>query len=478
MEELLARDLLEIGNLSVTGRQLLEIGAAVGGLCLLGWILLRRVLPRFYGREDTSAELRPRARRVILSAVVTFSLIAILRVLELDYSLYEVELHDRINIRISTIMKALLTLVVAGLLDWSIEEFLVQRYHRSRRKDRGAPSSQDMARRISRAVSPVVYTAALLVITIDVGLGDYAFVHGTNSEGDDRRFLLQNVIAAILVFFIVRLLILLVTRFVLAGYYRRAKLDVGSQFALDRLLTYFAYLIGILLVLQTAGFSLLGIWTGAAALLVGIGIGLQQTFNDLICGVIILFERSVKVGDVVDMGGPEKVGIVRKIGARTSRVETRDNILLYVPNSKLIGESVVNWSQPRRRARFHLLVGVAYGSDTSLVKKALLEAADKHGKVAKNPKPIVRFVDFADSSLNFDLLFFTDDFLRIEDIRSDLRFLIDAAFRSYGIQIPFPQRDLWLRNAPVLTGEEVNEAPTEIEAEEDAPPPEPKPDEG
>lgn len=452
-----SQELFTIGKLTVDLGQLLKIIGAVGGFSLIGYLLLNWLLPRFYNREHISSELHPRAKRVILSGVIVFSIIAILRVLDLDFLLlqYEHEFEDDtrlLQIRISTIMKAALILVFAGLVDWFIEEFLVQWYHRNRVK--GATSEEDMAKRVSGSVRPVVYTLAIMVIAGDIGATNLAlFKLGMGTDHETVVFV-QNFLSAALVLFIVRLAVLMATRFALAGYYRRAKVDQGSQYALDRLLTYFAYLIGILLVLQTAGFSLIGIWTGAAALLVGIGIGLQQTFNDLICGIIILFERSVKVGDVLDMGGPDQVGTVRKIGARTSQVTTRDNILLYVPNSKLIGESVVNWSQASNRTRFHVPVGVAYGSDTSLVKKLLLEAAETHGHVLRNPKPVVRLLDFGDSSLNFDLLFFVkrNDLERVEDIRSDLRFLIDSAFRNYGVEIPFPQRDIWLKN-PVKIAE-------------------------
>ena len=251
---------------------------------------------------------------------------------------------------------------------------------------------------------------------------------------------------AIIIYYIVRLVLNVVTTLIMRSYYTRSKIDTGSQFAINRLLTYFAYLIGVLLVIQAAGFNLVVIWTGAAALLVGIGIGLQQTFNDLICGVIILFERSVKVGDVVELSG-HQVGTVRIIGTRTSVLETRDDIIIFVPNSKLIGENVTNWSQVERKARFHVKVGVAYGSDTELVKNLLLEVAKDHPRVLDSPRPIVRLLDFGDSSLDFDLIFWTRDFVRVEDTRSDLRFAIDAAFRARKVEIPFPQRDVWMRSS-------------------------------
>jgi small-conductance mechanosensitive channel len=449
-EDLFGTELFSIGKMVIDLGQLLRIVGAVGGLSILAVLLLKYLLPRFYGRDDTSSELRPRARRVILSGVVVFSIIAILRVLNLDFELYnyQYDFEDDtfiINIRISTLMKALLILSVAGLVDWFIEEFLVQWYHRNRPDDRGV--GEDMAQRVSITVRPVVYTVALLIVVSDIHASYiylFALARGTDHE---TPVFLHNLISAALVLFIVRLLVLFVTRFALAGYYRRSKVDQGSQYALNRLLSYFAYLFGVLLVLQTAGFNLLGIWTGAAALLVGIGIGLQQTFNDLVCGVIILFERSVKVGDVLDMANLGKIGTVKKIGARTSQVEDLDGILVFVPNSKLIGDSVVNWSQTDRRARFHVQVGVAYGSDTELVKKILLEAAEKHPRVMKLPAPNVRFLDFGESSLDFDVMFFTRDFRRVEDTRSDLRFTIDNEFRKHKVEIPFPQRDLWIKNS-------------------------------
>ncbi|MTB50746.1 mechanosensitive ion channel [Lewinella sp. W8] len=251
----------------------------------------------------------------------------------------------------------------------------------------------------------------------------------------------------------IRVALTLFITLILNGYYNRRKLDRGQQYAINRLLNYFVYVFGVLLVLQIAGFDLVVLWTGAAALLVGIGIGLQQTFNDLICGIIILFERSVKVGDVVELQG-HQVGTVRKIGARTSTVETRDDIIVFVPNSKLIGENVTNWSQVEKKARFHVAVGVAYGSDTKLVREILLDVAKEHPHALDFPKPVVRFLDFGDSALLFDLIFFSRNFVGIEDVKSDIRFAIDDAFRARGVEIPFPQRDVWIRSTGPAPQEE------------------------
>ncbi|MEL6276372.1 MAG: mechanosensitive ion channel domain-containing protein, partial [Bacteroidota bacterium] len=352
-----------------------------------------------------------------------------------------------ISIRISTLVKALLAISIARLLDWAIEEFLTQRYYRQTQTEGKTTRLSGIAERFA-AARPVVYTLVAIFIANDIDIYDYTLFG--NSRTESGIVTIGSILSGLLVFFIARFLLLAGTNFALSRYYQRAEVDQGSQYALNRLLTYLAYFIGVILMLQTAGFNLVALWTGAAALLVGIGIGLQQTFNDLICGIIILFEQTVKVGDIVDMGGQDRVGTVRKIGTRTSQVETRDGILVYVPNSKLIGESVVNWSQTERKVRFHISVGVAYGSDTDRVKTILLEVAEKHQRIMKLPKPVVRFVDFGSSSLDFELVFWSRDFLRIEDVKSDLRFAIDRAFREKGIEIPFPQRDFWLRGGDGL----------------------------
>ncbi|THH37984.1 mechanosensitive ion channel [Neolewinella litorea] len=293
-----------------------------------------------------------------------------------------------------------------------------------------------------------MYTLAILVVLQDTGLSAYVLHAFTevvrNEEVVTSKITVGNVVFAIAVFLFLRLLLMAITNLILGAYYRRSKVDTGSQYAINRLITYFVYVVGVLLVLQAAGFDLVVLWTGAAALLVGIGIGLQQTFNDLICGIIILFERGVMVGDVVEVS-ERQIGTVRKIGARTATIETRDDIIIFVPNSKLIGENVVNWSHVERKARFHVAVGVAYGSDTSLVKEILTKVAEEHPRVLSMPKPIVRFLDFGNSSLDFEVLFWSRDFMRIEDTKSDVRFAIDKAFRERGVEIPFPQRDLWIR---------------------------------
>lgn len=466
MERLRNINLFELEMMSVNLYQVVLIVLVLLGLFILGWLLLEKLFPWYYSRESTSEQNRGRTRRVLRFVLVSLFLVSLLRILEIDFTFFDLLLKRApcddcpdvyFTVRISTILKALTVFIVANVLDLVLEEILLQRYHRANldAKASGTAASKTFDQRF-KVVRPLMYTLALAFVTQDTGIGRYYFHQIKDSSGDViANINVERILLAIALFFIIQLILNIFISLIMRRYYTRSKIDTGSQFAINRLLTYFAYLIGVLLVIQAAGFNLVVIWTGAAALLVGIGIGLQQTFNDLICGVIILFERSVKVGDVVELSG-HQVGTVRKIGTRTSVLETRDDIIIFVPNSKLIGENVTNWSQVERKARFHVKVGVAYGSDTELVKKLLMEVTKEHPRVLDSPRPIVRLLDFGDSSLDFDLIFWSRDFVRIEDTRSDLRFAIDAAFRARGVEIPFPQRDVWMRSLP-------EEKPTEEE---------------
>jgi len=469
MEQLADILLLDIRGFTVNMLQVVAIGLSALGLLFLYWLLEYRIYPWYYGLEYTSEKNRSRMRRVTRFSLLSFFIVGILRILEIDASLIRLPLSDmedfeRANpelandgtanmfiVRISTLVEVFVAFLVANLLDTILGEVVTQRYHRlrnvARQQGSVAVAGHDADR--IRWLRPFLYTLVAILFVNHTGLALYEpfSIPSLSKNVASAPITVGRILQAMLVFFFVSLLLNFVTTFLLKGYYQRSKVDVGSQFAINRLLTYFAYFIGFLLVLQAVGFNLIGIWTGAAALLVGIGIGLQQTFNDLICGIIILFERSVKVGDVVELSGHE-VGTVRRVGARTSVVETRDDIIIFVPNSKLIGENVTNWSQVERKARFHVTVGVAYGSDTELVKEILLAAANDHNSVLDSPPPMVRFLDFGDSSLNFEVLFWSRDFMRIENVKSDIRFAIDAAFRAKDVEIPFPQRDLWIRGGP------------------------------
>ncbi len=220
------------------------------------------------------------------------------------------------------------------------------------------------------------------------------------------------------------------------------KIDQGSAASVVQIFKYLIWIIVIIIILEILGVKLTLLIAGSAALLVGIGLGLQQVFKDFIGGLILLFDRSLKVSDVVELNGI--VGRVLKITIRTTHVETRDNIHLIIPNSKFIEGEVINWSYNGKRTRFSIKIGVAYGSDAKKVSELLVRAALQNEKVVKDPSPYVLFKDFGDSALNFELVFWTDENFRVEFLKSEIRYSIDQIFRENGISIPFPQRDIHL----------------------------------
>ncbi len=251
-----------------------------------------------------------------------------------------------------------------------------------------------------------------------------------------------GILLALLILVVVKITIWLIRK----GFNRTVKskaIDRSKAYTIFQLIKYLLWIIAVFMILDTLGIRLTFLLAGSAALLVGIGLGLQQVFKDIISGFFLLFEGNLKVGDVVELEG--EVGIVKNIGFRTTKIENRDNIIMIIPNSRFIGENVINWSHIEQKTRFSVDVGVAYGSDVELVKKVLLECAYKHQEVTDYPKPFVRFLDFGNSSLDFQLYFWTDNAFRVENIKSDLRFAINNIFKKNGITIPFPQRDVHIK---------------------------------
>ncbi|MGD9931038.1 MAG: mechanosensitive ion channel family protein [Mangrovibacterium sp.] len=223
----------------------------------------------------------------------------------------------------------------------------------------------------------------------------------------------------------------------------RKKMDRGRGKSFIQIIKYLIWMVGLTIIISSLGFRMTLVIASVSALLVGVGFGLQHIFNDFFSGIIILFDGSIEVDDVVEVEGV--VGRVLEIGLRVSKVLTRDNVVIIVPNSRFTGEKIINWTHNDDATRFHVNVGVAYGSDVRLVERILLAAADGHKQIARAPKPFVRFNDFGESSLDFQLYFWTvNDFL-VENIKSDLRFVVDDEFRKNKVEIPFPQRDLHLK---------------------------------
>lgn len=217
-------------------------------------------------------------------------------------------------------------------------------------------------------------------------------------------------------------------------------LDQGIKNSMARFGRYITIVIGAVVTLETIGVSLSSLAALGAVLMVGIGFGLQNIAQNFISGLIILLERPIKEGDIVEVGGVS--GRVIDIQARSTLIQTRNDVSILVPNSQFISEQVINESFSGQQIRYSVSVGVAYGSDTKLVKETLLEVAKSNPKVMSNPAPDVLFTNFGDSSLDFELRVWLDDLWTYVVVLSELRFEIDQKFRDQNITIPFPQRDM------------------------------------
>jgi small-conductance mechanosensitive channel len=230
----------------------------------------------------------------------------------------------------------------------------------------------------------------------------------------------------------------------------RYKLDQGIQLAILKVLHYLMVGLGIIVAVQTIGLNLTSLAVVFGLLSVGIGFGLQNIVSNFISGLIILFERPIKIGDQITIG--DVLGKVSNISLRATLIRTFDNVSIIVPNSEFITSQVINWSHRDPKIRIHVKVGVAYGSDVPLVINSLLEVAKNHPKVLEDPAPKVWFNEFGDSSLNFDLLAWIPSPKSRPDVISDLNKGIDDIFRKNNIQIPFPQRDLHIRSSVPIEG--------------------------
>lgn len=224
----------------------------------------------------------------------------------------------------------------------------------------------------------------------------------------------------------------------------RTGAELRVQEVVAILTQYVLTFLGLIVLLQIWGLDVRSLAILASVLGVGIGFGVQNITNNLISGLIITLERPIQVGDFVKVG--DLVGTVERIGARSTEIRTLDQVTIIVPNSRFLETEVINWSHGDPVSRLRIPVGVAYGSNVEQVQTALLEAAKSHPEVLVRPQPQVWFQAFGESAINFDLLVWTGEPKNQARVKSDLYYRIEASLRRYGIEVPFPQRDLNVRS--------------------------------
>ncbi len=262
----------------------------------------------------------------------------------------------------------------------------------------------------------------------------------------DLLFIIAIISATKLILFLIR-----------KALYRNHHLNqqnVGNTYALYQLIKYLIWIIALAIILETIGVRISLLLAGSAALLVGIGLGLQQTFNDIVSGIILLAERSIKVDDILEIDGD--IVKIKEIGLRTSSGINRDEISIIIPNSLITTNKVINWSHQTNQARFRITLGIAYGSNLELAVKVLTGCVRNHPDVTTNKVIDVRLVDFSNSSINLQVLFYSETIFRIEKVKSDIRMEIHAKFKENNISIPFPQMDLHLDGGISLGGPGLN----------------------
>ncbi|NCN08928.1 MAG: mechanosensitive ion channel [Leptospira sp.] len=251
----------------------------------------------------------------------------------------------------------------------------------------------------------------------------------------DAYFIQVVHLVKLIVFILLVTLILFIIKQVIN---RSTKINRAKKYSIYSLFKYFILIISSVIGLQILGLNLSIFLAGSAALLVGVGLGIQNLFNDYISGLIILFDSTIKVGDIIEVNN--LVCEVKEINLRTSLVLTRDDKYLILPNSYLTSTQIINWTHNAIASRFDIKVGVAYSSDINLVKKLLIQSLDNDNRILKNPNPFVRMLDHGESALEFGLYFWTNDVFRVENIKSEIREKLTQAFRANSVEIPFPQR--------------------------------------
>jgi small-conductance mechanosensitive channel len=436
---------MEDALFSISGFEVTPFALILCGLVILlaFYIFFRYRNYAFFDEDDSNLSKLHNAgfkSRLALSLVFTTALI-LLRVLNFDMRIFEV---NGFQITVNHIFEILSLFSIALLLDWMISHVVLRNKFR-KRETPVRPSFDHQRTNETKATKLVRYVVYLYITQVLLKRLDLDFVlFQREIKSELFTVHLSDILVAIMILMSAKVLVWFITQVTLYRMYKSKDMDEGIQYAINQLVMYVVYVVAFLFALDRIVSDMSIIYGGAAALLVGIGLGLQQTFNDFFSGLVLLFERSVMVGDILEIDG--QVGRVLKIGLRASRIETRNSVSMLVPNSKLVNQAVINWTHYDNIVRFHVEISVSYGSDPTLVKQLLLQAADSVHDVMDKPESFVRLNDFGENGLIFTLYFFSTQVMAADNVRSDVRFEIERLFRLNHINIPFPQRVLHTYN--------------------------------
>lgn len=325
--------------------------------------------------------------------------------------------------------------------------------HRSLKRYLKSANIRVEGRRITwlKLLSQSIYLLAIYVfiLTFNINNEDVTFADFLNFNLiESKKFTLSfyHILVIFFIFFMARMALNLVKLYFSRKFRDRPDFNAGTEFIYTQIAKYIIYVFAILASLKALEIDLTLVVTSSVGLFVGLGLGLQDVFKDMIAGIVLLVESNVRVGDVVEISSGGKtdsiVAKILKINVRTTHIETRDGNVLIIPNTKLTQEFVENWSHGSPLSRFRIPVTVSYGTNTELATRLLKQAALSHPKVKKSEPVIVRLSEFGDNGLFLELIFWADQSWDIQNYKSEIRFEVDRLFREYKITIPYPQRDI------------------------------------
>lgn len=339
--------------------------------------------------------------------------------------------------------------ILFGVLRESDAATVVEKSDTEDMEDPDAPQPYPVRWLVVRLLRLFLVLGVIFALPIAAGaertfLADLFYAINYKLSFGDIELSVIGIIYAVIVLLVIHTLTVIWKSVLRNRILRDVKLESGLKDSITRITGYGLWSIGILIALRMIGISGTSLTVIFGAVGIGLGFGLQNIFNNFISGIILLFERPIQVGDVIEIDG--MWGTVREINVRATHVKTYDNADLIIPNSDFISQRLTNWSFRDARVRRKIRVGVAYGSDIQLVKDTLINIAYKHPRVLRRPYPEILFADFGESALIFELRFWChiDYFL---DVETDIRFEIDSQFRENNIRIPFPQRDIHVKEA-------------------------------
>lgn len=271
-------------------------------------------------------------------------------------------------------------------------------------------------------------------------------------ELGDFKLLIGNLFAALIIIISTWFFISILRRGIIKPRFIIDKIESKRRMSIFLIVKYFIWVISFIIILEVIGVDITVLVFGSTALLVGLGLGLQNIFKDLISGLFLLFEGTIKLGDIIEV--ENVVGKVIGISLRSSQILTREDVVFIIPNSKFVSEKVVNWTHNQEYIRFSVYLDIAYGSDIDLVYSCLNKSMEENSLILKEPSSFVRLIDFGDSSLKFEMVFWSKEVFIIENIKSDLRKSVYKKLLENNIEIPFPQRDINIKGLKKIAVED------------------------